>query len=547
MTSRLVAVCLTVGVASVGLVGQQSTPSFRTGVTLVPVDVRVTAMDGTAVTNLKASDFLLFEDGVRQEIRQFSTRTLTPDPAAIDLPLAPSRPASADVTPQNRRVLLILVGRGQFHGAIAGLSELVRSALPQDQIAVVAWNRATPFTTNHEPLAQLLDRLAGDHDRIDAEIAELFARQQRGVYDEAPSVSDAIQRDIDRVLGEAVAGAGGMRNDFESAIAALGGLSLAEYASAVPVNVDLLKVQAAISYLRGIDGEKHIVFAALPTNEIAVIDPYRIVEEANGARVAVHFVEIGGLKSATRTATTGGLALVFGRADLGTLSSGTAGSTSRDGVPQAVTMIDNATRFEYVLGYVSSNPTANPNYRKVAVSLNIRGKSPEMLQLFADGPHRERDMRWRAGYYSGALPEPPDAGHVRSQMRIAAAVVAARRVDDIKLTVRATSTQQGATVALQIDPARLTSRIGAGGQREAVLNVFAFCADSRGQFLPNALTQMLQLSVAPGSDGTMGARPTVLRIPLRRGFGDIKYAKVVVYDATADLLGSQIVAVGRSK
>jgi hypothetical protein len=132
-------------------------------------------------------------------------------------------------------------------------------------------------------------------------------------------------------------------------------------------------------------------------------------------------------------------------------------------------------------------------------------------------------------------------------MRIAAAVVAARRVDDIKLTVRATSTQQGTTVALQIDPARLTSRIGAGGQREAVLNVFAFCADSRGQFLPNALTQKLQLRVAPGSDGTLGATPTVLGIPLRRGFADIKYAKVVVYDAIADLVGSQIVTVGRSK
>jgi hypothetical protein len=52
--------------------------------TVVPVDVRVTATDGTAVTNLKASDFLLSEDGVRQEIRAFSTRAVTPDSSAID-------------------------------------------------------------------------------------------------------------------------------------------------------------------------------------------------------------------------------------------------------------------------------------------------------------------------------------------------------------------------------------------------------------------------------------------------------------------------------
>ena len=50
---------------------QVQQPVFRSGVELVTIDVVATTRDGRPVHNLKAEDFELFEDGVRQEIRTF--------------------------------------------------------------------------------------------------------------------------------------------------------------------------------------------------------------------------------------------------------------------------------------------------------------------------------------------------------------------------------------------------------------------------------------------------------------------------------------------
>src|SRR6202521_1435416 len=64
-------------VASGAPVGQQSAPSqdvplFRTGVNLVLVDVVVRDRSGAVVKGLKADDFELLEDGVRQQILTFA-------------------------------------------------------------------------------------------------------------------------------------------------------------------------------------------------------------------------------------------------------------------------------------------------------------------------------------------------------------------------------------------------------------------------------------------------------------------------------------------
>jgi hypothetical protein len=54
---------------------QNQTPiPFRAGVVLVPVDVRVVDAEGKPVTDLTAADFTIFEDGIQQDIEQFSTR-----------------------------------------------------------------------------------------------------------------------------------------------------------------------------------------------------------------------------------------------------------------------------------------------------------------------------------------------------------------------------------------------------------------------------------------------------------------------------------------
>lgn len=49
------------------LLGQQQ-DVIRTGVTMVPIDVRAFDRQGRPVTNLKAEDFTIYEDGVPQKI-----------------------------------------------------------------------------------------------------------------------------------------------------------------------------------------------------------------------------------------------------------------------------------------------------------------------------------------------------------------------------------------------------------------------------------------------------------------------------------------------
>ncbi len=53
-------------------------PTFRSGTTIVPVDVRVLDKHGRPVTDLKREDFTVLEDNVAQEVALFAASALTP-------------------------------------------------------------------------------------------------------------------------------------------------------------------------------------------------------------------------------------------------------------------------------------------------------------------------------------------------------------------------------------------------------------------------------------------------------------------------------------
>jgi VWFA-related protein len=74
-----VVVLLSVGVI-VGLSGQQ--PSFRAGVDIVSLNVTVTDAATHYITDLEESDFLVFEDGIKQNVTFFSRRQ---SPIALSL------------------------------------------------------------------------------------------------------------------------------------------------------------------------------------------------------------------------------------------------------------------------------------------------------------------------------------------------------------------------------------------------------------------------------------------------------------------------------
>ena len=99
---------------------QPPQPTFRTGVTIVPVDVRVLDREGKPVTDLKQSDFVVLEDGSPQDIRFFSARGLVPTPVPPEATPAVRTSSSSPTRKQSSRIFLIVLGRGRLRIPVEG-------------------------------------------------------------------------------------------------------------------------------------------------------------------------------------------------------------------------------------------------------------------------------------------------------------------------------------------------------------------------------------------------------------------------------------------
>ncbi len=139
-------------------------PAFRSRITLVPLDVRVVDLDGRPVTGLTRDDFTIVEDSERQTIAYFDAFGLTPEAPGVATRPALRQRAGGPPTPQHGRTFLIVLGRRRiqkpFNGIGAAVQFVRERLLPQDYVAVMAYNRATDFTTDHERIASVLERFA---------------------------------------------------------------------------------------------------------------------------------------------------------------------------------------------------------------------------------------------------------------------------------------------------------------------------------------------------------------------------------------------------
>lgn len=116
---------------------------FRSDVSLVRVDVQVLDRDNRAITNLRAEDFVLYESGRRQEIRDFS-REKTPLDVLLLLDV------STSMRPHVR--------------TIASASHQAFSVLgPDDRMGIMVFDRQTrlrlPLRRNHDDVERELDNL----------------------------------------------------------------------------------------------------------------------------------------------------------------------------------------------------------------------------------------------------------------------------------------------------------------------------------------------------------------------------------------------------
>jgi VWFA-related protein len=406
--------------ASRSLTAQQSQipGAIRTGITMVPIDVRVLDRNGRPVTDLEAEDFTILEDGVRQDIQHFSASALRPETPAPDARPA-FRSASADgaagAAPRSQRVFLVVLGRGRLQvpaKGLDGLISLVRERLlPQDQVAVLAYNRATDFSADHERVAHMLERYREANPALETKLASHFSGLQT-VYG-SREIPDRIQRDIDAVFDDPqaprfrrlptarIADERQLREDFrrEREVVALAPFAdLSEFSRdrfgesgfvESQTRQDLESVYTGIEYLRHLEGEKHLIFVTeggvfLPRGE----NDFNLATLASDARVAISTIHTGGVAAPPSPFARnpfrrfGAEPAVPNRSWTEIQKGQTLANIARltGGLPaqqvyaeKAVERLDVATRFQYLLAYAPSDPDQDGKFRRITVKVNRPG------------------------------------------------------------------------------------------------------------------------------------------------------------------------------
>ena len=295
---------------------------------MVPVDVLVTDEKGQPVLDLSKEDFIVLENGTPQEIAHFSLETFGRPEASS--PLAPTTASSEEtlLDSPNHRTFLIVLGRGEhtrYFKAVDRMIQFVREGLsPSDLVAVMAYNRATDFTTEHEKIAEVLEhykdinrwievvlkqRFRGRHTinlgqmaglatlygsktlpkSLQSKVDEMFSlpelgsrklaagdvldqeeqgQLEREAFENTGQIDmDKLQKKLQEQLKEG--GLATLPLDVEEGFRGLRRIQL-ELMTDLPfdeymqkragTNQDLINIYAAIEYLRFVKGEKHLLF-----------------------------------------------------------------------------------------------------------------------------------------------------------------------------------------------------------------------------------------------------------------------------------------------
>jgi VWFA-related protein len=267
-------------------------------VTAVPIDVRVVDKDGKPIVDLRQEDFTVLEDGVTQAIAHFTATTLVAQAPRAGLRARPETPAftaASATAPQDYRVFLIVLGpRGlgdtkRHPETLDALLDFVRrKLLPQDQVALLDGSRASDFTSDHEKVARLLEGFNGVGVPVSL----------------APTARP-------RIVAGGTGSIGGTPTSPGSAPSIETDLGFADYLKArggEPLD-ELESLLYGISYLRFVQGEKHLVYVTDRGFDLPDFDGFngvwnfreienwahmkQLTRAANDARVALNTVVTG--------------------------------------------------------------------------------------------------------------------------------------------------------------------------------------------------------------------------------------------------------------
>ncbi|HSR70228.1 MAG TPA: VWA domain-containing protein [Acidobacteriota bacterium] len=186
---------------------------IRVEVNLVPISVQVVDKEGNPVTGLGPQDFEILENGVPQPIHHFSPPSNTGLGRSADSPPQEVQPAeviegaTAPEPPSSDQLSLVIVlGRGDhLFGATEELANFVRGRLgPQDQVAVVSYNRISRLLRNKGPVLEFLNSYYEKARGIEAKLENMQRSESMALalarYQSVCSLPPNIQDDVDKLF-----------------------------------------------------------------------------------------------------------------------------------------------------------------------------------------------------------------------------------------------------------------------------------------------------------------------------------------------------------
>jgi VWFA-related protein len=527
---------------------RQQPPVFRAGTTLVPLTVTVIDKEGRPVSGLTQTDFSVFENGKPREVVNFFAQPIVAREATpVAAPVLPDSgaPWRPQVAPKTSRTFLFVLGFGRIQyptKAVDGVLQFIQTkVLPQDAIGVLAFNRATDFTTDHAPISAMLERFKREHERIVFAIKEFRVFNRLGMAQPA-----ATQADIDAVFTGPPPGAP-MRKAADLLLGVDQSVPIPEQRGTVTGNLgwtalplsdlvtelNVLKIYAGVEYLRQMEGERHLVFLGGEIEITSAEEATMLAHRASNAQVTLDIIRTMGTPSVFGSGMpkeftdlpNGGLTGAVELLQLETAAKLTGGVfTGVSMAEKALGLIDLRSRSSYLIGYEPVNAVLDGDFREVRVKVN----RPGVTVLF------------RHGYVAAERPDVADVNDAIAFARVESAVRLGQTSTDVGLEVRATSVRTGPTqevvVDLTIGSSRLVFKPTDDGRYAVSIALALYCANPRNQ-LVGMVKGRLSAAVTEATyrEYLRTGLPYSIRVPVS---GDPYTLKVIASDAGSGLVGT---------
>lgn len=343
-----------------------SQPVFRSGVELVTIDVVATTRDGKPIHNLKAGDFELYEDDVRQEIRTFEFINFSSPP-----PLPPLPPGLSTNALEPGGIFTVVID--EIGIQVDDVQAVRRAAQrffdetlePNDHVAVVRSGvNSGFFLTNDRALA------------LDS-IAQSTGRRERTLGITEPASDETV---VEGTVSVETFGSGeNGRNSFRVLSGVVDRLR--------PIRA---RRKAILWFSRGGDLPPNITESFELQRAVGRDDDAftRLIESARAANVAIYTVDPRGLQSAAADLTRDLMPMdVTALRDLAALTGGRAVLTNDLNGELEKVAAEN--RAYYLLGY-EPGPAASKRVRprKLRVTTKAPGVSLLHRSVFLPGTER---------------------------------------------------------------------------------------------------------------------------------------------------------------